>query len=1070
MKTKKMNRFMAWMIMSVMVFCLGMPVQVANAESNASAVSESSVSVSDVQSHWANKQISEWIDKGLAKGYPDGTFRPNNNITRAEFVALVNKAFKFTETASIDFTDVSYNDWFYNEIAKAKKAGYISGYADGTVKPNNPISRQEAAVIVAKIKNLEQTTTLVDNFSDAYAIPSWSKEFIGAIVEADYMHGYPDGSFRPTKNISRAEAVVTLNNAMGEVTEEKKEEEAKKVTIKEISKQSVRVNQTTNIAVKVEPTDAKITAKSSDEKIAKVKVDKDILKVEGIKEGEAKITVTAEKDGYESAEETFTIDVDKQSSGGGGGGGSSTPSTKEIPLNDSSIDPFTNGVTLNYANYTIDGDDAVAKTYGPATGTATINGNVRIDKDKVTLRNLKINGTLTLDPGATGTVNISDVEATNIEVLSGADHSINFANVKVTAKLEVKTGVQSAPVRIHTTGTTNIAQTVVSSAVQLDQEAGSLGNVEIQQAVKVELKGTFKPEQKITANKENAEIDALAGVTGVNVVAKAKVTVKAETGAAIANVSVETTSDVTIDGNGSFGTIEVKQKAKVAVKAKTVAAVNVTTQEAQGADLQVSDTTTVAKVTVTVTVKIENEGKITTVEVKTEVEITIDGNKPSEVTGDGKDKVKEINTIALKKAIETAQDKVDTAKVGNESGNYPQEAVDALKAAITVAQAVVDKENVTQAEIDNAVTTLNSAIKTFDASEIKDVTPKKYTVTFAVYNDNNSSIDGAKISVNSQNLTTDSNGSVTVSLENGSYPYTVEKSGYNNKSGNVTVNGAALTETDTMKATPTPPTKYTVTFAVYNDSNSPIDGAKISVNSQNLTTDSKGSATVSLENGSHSYTVEKSGYTNKTGSVTVNGAALTETVNMTTTPTPPTKYTVTFAVYNNSNSPIDGAKISVNSQNLTTDSKGSATISLENETYGYTVTKSGYTNKTGNVTVNGAALTEKVTMTATSTGETVLGAVYGTNDLNNLGTPITKGAAEPTTAYTLNADYLVVTFSADVTGETFKIDRTVTNAVYGVPTVANAVYVSKDAFDIEETDILTIKDNTSVSIEVYRKK
>jgi hypothetical protein len=195
------KKLTTWLSIFAMIFALGMPMQFVNAQSN----------VSDIAGHWANEQISNWVSQGIVKGYPDGTFKPNNSITRAEFIVLVNRSFQFKDTTVIDFKDVQSNDWFYEEIAKAKKAGYMGGYEDGTIKPNAPISRQEVATVVAKLKCLYENNSAADKFIDAAKIPAWSKGFIGAVVEAGYMGGYPDRSFQPTKNISRAEAIVVLN-------------------------------------------------------------------------------------------------------------------------------------------------------------------------------------------------------------------------------------------------------------------------------------------------------------------------------------------------------------------------------------------------------------------------------------------------------------------------------------------------------------------------------------------------------------------------------------------------------------------------------------------------------------------------------------------------------------------------------------------------------------------------------------------------------------------------------------------------------------------------------------------
>ncbi len=174
---------------------------------------------SDIDNHWAKDAIQEWINKDLVKGYPDGTFKPDNNITRAEFMVLVNGAFGYTETTEIDYLDVKDSDWFADTVKKAKAAGYIGGYPDGIVKPNNPISREEAATIIVKIKNLKEDSSSVSQFNDSSSM-SWSKGLVGAVSKAAIMSGYPDGSFRPQNSIKRAEAVVALNKALGYIPTE----------------------------------------------------------------------------------------------------------------------------------------------------------------------------------------------------------------------------------------------------------------------------------------------------------------------------------------------------------------------------------------------------------------------------------------------------------------------------------------------------------------------------------------------------------------------------------------------------------------------------------------------------------------------------------------------------------------------------------------------------------------------------------------------------------------------------------------------------------------------------------
>ena len=85
----------------------------------------------DIAGHWAEKGIKVWTARQLAGGYPDGTFRPDSPITRAEFLTLVNRAFGYTVAGQATYSDVAETDWFAGEIAKAAAVGYLGGYPDG---------------------------------------------------------------------------------------------------------------------------------------------------------------------------------------------------------------------------------------------------------------------------------------------------------------------------------------------------------------------------------------------------------------------------------------------------------------------------------------------------------------------------------------------------------------------------------------------------------------------------------------------------------------------------------------------------------------------------------------------------------------------------------------------------------------------------------------------------------------------------------------------------------------------------------------------------------------------------
>ena len=169
----------------------------------------------DIEDHWAQETIEEWVDKDWIGGFDDGTFRPDEGVTRAQFAALTNRAFGFTDTVAHPFVDVPDTAWYAEDVARAVAAGYIEGYEDQTFRPDNPITRVEAASILFALLDPESADEdYLDAFSDSDAIPAWGAQAANAVVHHGLLTGYPDGSFRPGDSITRAESVVILDRSL----------------------------------------------------------------------------------------------------------------------------------------------------------------------------------------------------------------------------------------------------------------------------------------------------------------------------------------------------------------------------------------------------------------------------------------------------------------------------------------------------------------------------------------------------------------------------------------------------------------------------------------------------------------------------------------------------------------------------------------------------------------------------------------------------------------------------------------------------------------------------------------
>ncbi|OCT11310.1 hypothetical protein A8709_06445 [Paenibacillus pectinilyticus] len=148
--------------------------------------------------------------KKYIEGYPDETFKPSRSVSRQEVAAMLSRVYELLKSDSeqSSYSDVNKLNWSYDAINAVTKAGFMNGYPDGTFRPEQPITREEVAGIAARLKKLEGQQGK-DGFSDISG--SWARDAINSARAAGILSGYADGTFLPKANTTRAEMVTVIN-------------------------------------------------------------------------------------------------------------------------------------------------------------------------------------------------------------------------------------------------------------------------------------------------------------------------------------------------------------------------------------------------------------------------------------------------------------------------------------------------------------------------------------------------------------------------------------------------------------------------------------------------------------------------------------------------------------------------------------------------------------------------------------------------------------------------------------------------------------------------------------------
>ncbi|TBL81033.1 PQQ-binding-like beta-propeller repeat protein [Paenibacillus thalictri] len=178
---------------------------------SAGAASDSSP-FTDIKGNWAGPEIVRANEIKVASGYPDFTFRPNANITRSEFtVMLMNGLKPSEETANLTFNDTDQiEDWAAKAVKQAVKLGIISGYPDGTFRPTANITHAEMISMVVKASGITLIPGIATDYADDADIPDWAKPAAVISGKNNLLGGTADNTFVPSAMATRAEAVTAI--------------------------------------------------------------------------------------------------------------------------------------------------------------------------------------------------------------------------------------------------------------------------------------------------------------------------------------------------------------------------------------------------------------------------------------------------------------------------------------------------------------------------------------------------------------------------------------------------------------------------------------------------------------------------------------------------------------------------------------------------------------------------------------------------------------------------------------------------------------------------------------------
>ncbi|MFZ3578970.1 S-layer homology domain-containing protein [Virgibacillus sp. DJP39] len=524
--------------------------------------------------------ISFLTSRDVIHGYPDNTFRPNEAILRGHVAILFVNYFDLaTPNDLVRFTDILADSKWAESAAAVHEAGIFTGNTDGSFGPDENLTREQAATVLVKAFDLEHKKMEVLPFDDEETIASVHKQNVETLYQTGVILGHEDATFRPRDLVTRAQFSSMLHKLI--LIQEKQQKEEQDNTDNNIPTDNTAPEQVIGVAATSEANQITVNwnaSSASDFKSYEIyytpgetvsKTTTQATKLTVTDKSQLTKTITGLTSNTEYAFAIYAIDDN---------GNYSTPAnfTKQttalVEVKDG-VNPFANNNSYDtsYVITPIKGNDGTYGEYGASTigNNAIVNGNLTIKGDldgNVSLVNLTVNGTIFLDPGNDGSVELNHVTADDIRVLSGEKGTIHFNTVRTN---EVRVTDDNG-VRLATDGTSSIGNiTLSANAPSVETEVQLEGNfnsttINVTKETKVSAQQGFSAKKiNVSLAKENSTIELNGDFTQIETLeVSTPTTLSTKNGAIINDISLNidestTSKIVSLKGNLSIGNVTI---------------------------------------------------------------------------------------------------------------------------------------------------------------------------------------------------------------------------------------------------------------------------------------------------------------------------------------------------------------------------------------------------------------------------------------------------------------------------------------------------------------------------------